>query len=102
MRFFRKIWIGLLSGLAFVSACTCNEHPKVYGPPARDVDDTVHVYTKQQKRQMRQRLEALRNIIKEREMSEVYGSPEIIERYANQTEKLRNEADSLSRVLESL
>lgn len=44
---------------------------------------------------IRERLEALRNTIKERESSCVYGSPEIIQSYGQETNRLREEAAEL-------
>lgn len=49
-----------------------------------------------------QRLESLRNIIKERDGSRVYGSPEVIDAYRRETEHLRQEADSIEDELNSL
>lgn len=45
------------------------------------------------------RLEKLRAIIKDREMSCVYGSPEVLQEYSAHTRELRQEADSLQNVL---
>lgn len=103
MKCLRKIWIGLLSSIALFSSCTCVEHPKVYGPPVKGTNDTVNLDSKRQRRhQLKQRLEALRNTIKEREGAEVYGSPEIMKRYSRETDRLRHEADSISNELELL
>ena len=44
---------------------------------------------------IRERLEVLRNTIKERESSCVYGSPEIIERYGRETRRMMDEAADL-------
>lgn len=44
---------------------------------------------------IRERLEVLRNTIKERESSCVYGSPEIIESYGRETNRMREEAAEL-------
>ena len=51
---------------------------------------------------LEQRLESLRNIIKERDGSRVYGSPEVIDAYRRETEHLRQEADSIEDELNSL
>ena len=44
---------------------------------------------------LRERLEALQNTIRERESSCVYGSPEILEQYGLETQRLREEAGKL-------
>lgn len=44
---------------------------------------------------LRERLETLRNTIRERESSCVYGSPEVMERYGRETNRLRDEAAEL-------
>ena len=44
---------------------------------------------------LRERLDILRNTIKERESSCVYGSPEIIESYGRETRRLKDEAADL-------
>ena len=46
---------------------------------------------------LRQRLEALQNTIREREGACVYGSPEIIEEYGRETQRLRQEAADLEK-----
>ena len=46
---------------------------------------------------LRERLEALQNTIRERESSCVYGSPEILEQYGLETQRLREEAGKLWR-----
>lgn len=51
---------------------------------------------------LRMRLEALLNTIREREGSCVYGSPEIIEEYGRETNRMRQEASDLQRQIEEL
>jgi hypothetical protein len=103
MNVLRKIWIGLLSGTALISSCTTGRHPCVYGPPPVDTLNSVEMSSKEQRRsELRQRLEAVQNILREREGAKVYGSPEIIQKYKKETQRLRNEADSLSRELEMI
>jgi len=100
----RKIWIGLLSGVAVLAAsCFRLETPKVYGPPP--IDDSVKEKTmdkKQRKAELNKRLQAIREILEEREGEEVYGSPEIIERFERENRQLRHEADSIEKELKSL
>ena len=49
--------------------------------------------------ELQARIEKLRAIIKDREMSCVYGSPEVLKEYSAHTRELRQEADSLQNVL---
>ena len=58
-------------------------------------DKEQQIEKMQQINTIRERLEVLRNTIKERESSCVYGSPEIIQRYGQETNRLREEAAEL-------
>jgi len=58
-------------------------------------DKEKQIEKMQQINTIRERLEVLRNTIKERESSCVYGSPEIIQRYGQETNRLREEAAEL-------
>lgn len=150
----RTVWIGALSGLAFLAACcstngltraerrqlirerdaiqqmlSSREGACVYGTPeimqqysletlrlrsqldsinyrlGKDVDLEASAQRLRDKEQqiekmnrindLRERLDILRNTIKERESSCVYGSPEIIERYGQETRRLKEEAAEL-------
>ena len=57
---------------------------------------------KQKRVTLTERLEQLRNAIREREGSCVYGSPEIIEEYGRETRRLRQEAEEIQKELEEL
>ena len=48
------------------------------------------------------RLEQLLNTIRERESSCIYGSPEVMEEYGRETQRLRQEAADLEKELEEL
>ena len=150
----RTVWIGALSGLAFLAACCSSkglsraerkqlmrerdsiqeilshrEGSCVYGTPeimqrygletlrlrnkldsiyyklGKDVDlekSAQQLKDKEEKGErmekiigLRERLEALQNTIRERESSCVYGSPEILEQYGLETQRLREEAGKL-------
>ncbi|MCR5659907.1 MAG: BPS1 family protein [Bacteroidales bacterium] len=150
----RTVWIGALSGLAFLAACCSSkglsraerkqlmrerdsiqeilsrrEGSCVYGTPeimqrygletlrlrnkldsinyklGKDVDlekSAQQLKDKEEKVErmekiigLRERLEALQNTIRERESSCVYGSPEILEQYGLETQRLREEAGKL-------
>ncbi len=58
-------------------------------------DKELKVEKMQRISEMRERLEILQNTIREREGSCVYGSPEIIEEYGRETQRLRDQANEL-------
>ena len=150
----RSVWIGALSGLAFLGACCTNkglsraerkqlikerdsiqeilkmrEMAAVYGSPTvmqnygletmrlrnqldsinyrlgEDVDleqSAKQLEMKQKRVTLTERLEQLRNAIREREGSCVYGSPEIIQEYGRETQRMRQEAEELQKELDEL
>ena len=53
-------------------------------------------------REKRERLEVLRNTIKERESSCIYGTPEVMERYGKETRRLKEQADELEMEIKAL
>ena len=56
----------------------------------------------QRRRELESRLESLRNTIEEREGARVYGSPEVIQEYRRETQRMRQEADSLQQEIKTL
>lgn len=99
---FRKLWIGLLSGVATLTACNVGPQPCYYGPPPVDpTEDTVNSQN-DRREVIRQRIDAIRDIVEERLNSEIYGPPEMLEEYARETQRLQAEADSLERELKAL
>ena len=75
--------------------------PCVYGPPP--VDEPVPMGEKeQQRRELTDRLQMLQNTIRRREGACVYGSPEVIQRYREETLRLRQEAQAIEKQLEEL
>lgn len=60
--------------------------PCVYGPPPGD--------------KLRDRLFELRQAIQRREGACVYGSPEVMQRYKEETQRLKQEADSIQNILD--
>lgn len=96
-KIFRKAWVGVLAVAAVIAgACGTNKNTRATN------DDPVNneVNAKPTKQELRDRIMAIRQRIKEREMSCVYGSPEIIQQYGQETNRLRHEADSLQSILE--
>ena len=75
--------------------------PCVYGPPVTEPTTTVS-----EKEQLRQslnlRLKELRQVLKRREGACVYGSPEVIQRYGEETRRLKNEAAEIEKQLKEL
>ncbi len=51
---------------------------------------------------LRQRIQAINDILEERSNSEIYGSPEMMEEYARESRRLMAEADSLEHELKAL
>lgn len=100
----RKVWIGLLSGTAALAACNfSSEQPCYYGPPEVPNGDTIENTNPKERREMlRQRIESIRSIVEERQHSEIYGPPEMIEKYERETQRLQAEADSLERELKAM
>ena len=86
-RFFKKTWIGLLALVTLVvGACTSNKNSNEQ---------------KISKKELKERIAELKAIVEEREMSCVYGSPEIIAEYGRETARLRHELDSLQSELDN-
>ena len=105
-RRFRKLWIGLLSGTAVLAACNVfSPPPCYYGPPPVDPgsNDSIMKTDRNSRREMlRQRIQAINDILEERSNSEIYGSPEMMEEYARENRRLKAEADSLELELKNL
>ena len=84
---FKKTWIGILAiATVIVGACCSGKQSS---------DD------KPSKRELKERIAQLKAIVKDREMSCVYGSPEIIQEYGRETRRLRAELDSLQNELDN-
>lgn len=65
--------------------------PCLYGPPVGD-----------RRRELSEQLDQLLQAIQRRENSCVYGSPEVIQRYGEETRRMRQEAEELQRQLNEL
>ena len=82
-KFTRTIWIGILSALAFLGAC--NSHTGL---------------TKAERAQLVKERDSIQEIITRRESSCVYGSPEIIQQYGQETRRLRDQLNEINTRLE--
>ena len=84
---FKKAWIGGLAlAIVIVAACCSSKNTSNDRPT---------------KRELKHRIAELRSIVEEREMSCVYGSPEIIQEYGRETNRIRHELDSLQNELDN-
>lgn len=97
--FLKKSWIAIVAAIAIVAGacCTHKNAPQNNEDPSNQ-EANEH---KLSKRELKERLKEVQERIKEREMSCVYGSPEIIERYGQETRRLRHEADSLQKLIDN-
>ena len=75
----RTVWIGTLSGLAFLAACCSSKG-----------------LTRAERKQLAKERDSIQEILNMHEMAAVYGSPEIIASYQAETYRLRYELDSLN------
>lgn len=101
----RKIWLGLLSGVAALTSCNLQTAPPCYYGPPNDgpkTMDSVEMPRKARIKVIKERLKAIEDILEERRNSEVYGSPEYMEEYNRETMHYVAEADSLNKELETL
>ena len=76
----RTVWIGALSGLAFLAAC-CS---------------STKGLTRAERKQLIRERDSIQDMLTRREGAAVYGSPEIIARYGAETYRLQNQLDSIN------
>lgn len=88
-RTFRKAWIGVLAFTTLVVGACCS---------SKTVDVNGQQMTK---KELKARVDELKAIVEEREMSCVYGSPEIIAEYGAETRRLRSELNELQEKLDN-
>ena len=127
----RTVWISLLSGLAFLAACTGiknsvkdNKFEALYGSPEvnapaanqesidemnarldrieQRINEMKNPDGQDRRTQLQQQLDSINNILKRREGACIYGSPEVMEKYRNETLRLHREASKLQQELEDL
>lgn len=75
--------------------------PLLYGPPTQD-PGYQEFLRNQQREGLSNRLEQINNTLKRREGACVYGSPEVIQKYNEETQRLRQEAQEIQKQLEEL
>jgi hypothetical protein len=86
--YFRRFHIGVLALLAVVvTSCSMN----------RD-----GLSKKEKRLQLQQRLDSINGILEKRENSCIYGPPEVMQLYREETNRLKHEADSLTSEMEKL
>ena len=81
-KFGRTIWIAVLSAVAFMVAC-----------------GTSKGLTKADRAMLIKERDSLQNVLKQREGACVYGPPEIIQAYGDETNRLRHQLDSINQRL---
>ena len=82
-KFTRTIWIVILSGLALLGACRSHKG-----------------LTKAERAQLVKERDSIQEILASREGACVYGSPEIIQQYGQETRRLRDQLNELNTRLE--
>ena len=75
----RNVWIGTLSGLAFLTACCSSKG-----------------LSRQERKQLLKERDAIQDMLTRREGAAVYGSPEIIAEYGMETLRRRSRLDSIN------
>lgn len=78
-KFGRTIWIGILAGFAFLSSCGFN----------RGLSKTDRANLEHQR-------DSIRQVLKSREGACVYGSPEIIQAYSEETQRLQSQLNEIN------
>ena len=115
----RTVCIGLLSGLAFLAACTSSKtsaKPEANAANQEEINEMnarlnrIEQRIKEMKNpdavdrktQLQQQLDSINNILQRREGASIYGSPEVMEKYRNETLRLYKEASQIQKELEDL
>ena len=83
-KFGRTIWIGILAGMAFLGACASHKG-----------------LTKTERADLEHQRDSIQQVIQGREGACVYGSPEIIQEYGAETQRLRNQLNEINARLEA-
>lgn len=83
-RLFQKVWIAILAVITVIVGSCCS-----------------HKNTTS-KADLQRELDSVNKIIRQRENSTIYGSPEVMERYGEETRRLHLKADSLQNEIDKL
>ena len=75
----RTVWIGVLSGLAFLVACSSSSG-----------------LTRKERKQLKRDRDSIQEILSMRAMAAVYGSPDVIASYGAENARLQYELDSIN------
>lgn len=78
----RTLWVGILSGLALLTACFSSKG-----------------LTKAERATLVRERDSIQEILTRREGACVYGSPEIIQAYGQETRRLQHQLDSINKRL---
>lgn len=78
-KFGRTIWVGILAGLAFLGACASHKG-----------------LSKSERASLEHQRDSIQEVLTRREGSCVYGSPEIIQAYGEETQRLRNQLNEIN------
>ena len=81
----RTVWIGALSGLAFLAACCSTKG-----------------LSKAERKQLMHERDSIQDILTRREGAAVYGSPEVLENYGKETQRMRDELEVVRKELREL
>lgn len=90
--------VSVMDSLNTVIESSKGTTPLVYGPPINEPQTSKE----QQRKELKERLNQIEATLKNREGACVYGSPEVIQRYGEETRKLRQEAINIRQQLEDL
>ena len=83
-RIFNKLWIAIIAALALMIGACCSHRNST------EIKD------------LKAQIANLKEQLSEREMACVYGPPEMIQEYGQQTQRMRSELESLEKELERL
>ena len=78
-KFGRTIWVGILAGLAFLGACSSHKG-----------------LSKSERASLEHQRDSIQEVLTRREGACVYGSPEIIQAYGEETQRLRNQLNEIN------
>ena len=83
-KFGRTIWVGILTGLAVLFGCSSHKG-----------------LSKAERADLEHQRDSIQQVIQGRESACVYGSPEIIQEYGAETQRLRNQLNEINARLEA-